>query len=358
MNQTKTNIFIGLDIGSTHLKSVAIDFNRNQVVSIHLGKHDQESDPFRIAALAEVLIQKTIHDCSGFSVKGVGICGQMHGALLLSQDSRPLLPFISWQDNRASETLRELGAIADDKKLKPGHTLSILHYLKTKNLLPESTHKVVLISDFIAAHLARTRADIMHVTNAASTGCSTADFCAWDEDLIRGAGLNLSIFPRIVSTPTAIGTLFNQPEGIPVFVSVGDQQASLSGSDFENESDISINFGTGAQLSTFQSWPESKEHGFELRPYFQNRKFRTRTGLPGGRFLKELSFEEIAKVFYKTYKCIPNQSGRLIAAGSIFHENKEFRETFEAVFMRKMHLSSFNQEGPAGAARFAFRATF
>jgi xylulokinase len=68
-----------------------------------------------------------------------------------------------------------------------------------------------------------------------------------------------------------------------VFTGVGDQQASLYGTELETGK-IVVNIGTGGQVAGFQE-PSQPKGNFQVRPYFEGKEIRTITHLPSGRAL-------------------------------------------------------------------------
>ena len=102
---------IGIDIGTSAVKAVLVD-GRQQVVAEathHLktnypneGQAEQTPEDW-IACTKIVLADLRRQNENGFShCTAIGLSGQMHGAVLLSSDNRPLRPAILWNDSRAA----------------------------------------------------------------------------------------------------------------------------------------------------------------------------------------------------------------------------------------------------------------
>ena len=68
-----------------------------------------------------------------------------------------------------------------------------------------------------------------------------------------------------------------------MFTGVGDQQASLYGTELETGK-IVVNIGTGGQVAGFQE-PSQPKGNFQVRHYFEGKEIRTITHLPSGRAL-------------------------------------------------------------------------
>ena len=72
---------------------------------------------------------------------------------------------------------------------------------------------------------------------------------------------------------------------VPIYVGIGDHQCSLLGAGLVERHTLSINLGTGAQVSTLEDkWTPQEA---ETRPYFSGQMLNTITHIPGGRALAE-----------------------------------------------------------------------
>ena len=120
-------MYLGIDIGTSAVKLVCADSSRilaTSSVSIKTsspkpGWSEQHPDLWWQAtrdALGQISGQVTLSE-----VKCIGLSGQMHGAVLLSRDLRPIRPAILWNDSRAVRECEELGAT--DARI--GHFASI-----------------------------------------------------------------------------------------------------------------------------------------------------------------------------------------------------------------------------------------
>jgi sedoheptulokinase len=128
--------------------------------------------------------------------------------------------------------------------------------------------------------LADVERPLLEPTDAHSMGIYDLSKTAFDTDALRRLGVEDQFIPEIAPAGTTIG---NTVEGIPVFVSVGDNQAGFVGSVRTCADSLLVSVGTSAQLSAFTPrLPETPDDGpafpgwvgaLETRPY------------PGGGFL-------------------------------------------------------------------------
>jgi xylulokinase len=120
----------------------------------------------------------------------------------------------------------------------------------------------------------------MHITDAAASGFYNLRSKNWDNELIRKLDRSL-VLPSVHSDVTRIG--YSSKFSFDVFTGVGDQQASLYGTEME-PGKIVVNIGTGGQVAGFQDSSQCIGN-CQVRPYFGGKEIRTITHLPSGRAL-------------------------------------------------------------------------
>ena len=126
-----------------------------------------------------------------------------------------------------------------------------------------------------------------HATNAAATGLYDVAEKKWITDLLKEIlgddGLNSVTFPEIYQRQKEICIEKNKKKFF-FYPALGDQQAALFGAQLENEDEISLNFGTGAQISILSKKIECSQE-YQIRPYFENYFLKTVPHIPSGRAL-------------------------------------------------------------------------
>jgi gluconokinase len=116
---------IGLDLGTTTLKTVAFDDATSQPIAraaattslrdasdheIAVGAVRAEQDPHAVADAATNLLAQTATQAGvlGYRVARVGVSAAMHSIIALGEDERPLLPALLWMDGRAEAEAQAL----------------------------------------------------------------------------------------------------------------------------------------------------------------------------------------------------------------------------------------------------------
>ena len=300
---------LGLDIGTTTISAVVIE-DSNVLSSITL-KNDsflstknpweriQDPEYIRCTALQAISAMLTEHP----DVQGIGVTGQMHGIVYLDAQGAPVSPLYTWQDGRGDLPFDEQTTHATYLSQLTGYSLAtgfgfVTHFYNIRNgLVPLSASVFCTIHDYIAMVLANQNTPVTEPSNAASFGLFQVEKCCFDEIALVQAGIDKSILPALASKP-CIGLYQGN---IPVYVAIGDNQASFIGATGGNRNCMLVNVGTGSQFSVF-----SKDYmncpGLETRPFPGGGYLLVGASLCGGRayalmerFIRDV-LESIAEV--------------------------------------------------------------
>ena len=104
-------MFVGIDLGTSGLKAVLVDGAQRvlashthplHVTSPHAGWNEQAPGDWWVALLAAMDVLAARHPREMAVVRGIGLSGQQHGAVLLGEDGGVLRPCILWNDTRAT----------------------------------------------------------------------------------------------------------------------------------------------------------------------------------------------------------------------------------------------------------------
>ncbi len=124
----------------------------------------------------------------------------------------------------------------------------VTHYYNLQNnLVLENASVFCTIHDYLAMKLAGNTIPIIDPTNAASFGLFDVIKGQFDTNALAIAQIDPEIIPQIMTDPClGVGEL-----GIPVYVGIGDNQASFLGSSNGRTDALLINMGTGGQISIY-----------------------------------------------------------------------------------------------------------
>src|SRR5262249_28983129 len=110
----------------------------------------------------------------------------------------------------------------------------------------------------------------------------------WDDDTLAALGLPRSLFPDVRPSGARLGEVRPElarstglPTGLPVFVAIGDNQASFLGSVARPEDAVLVNVGTGGQVARW-SPRVVQSPALEARPFPGGGYLIVAAGLSGG----------------------------------------------------------------------------
>lgn len=324
--------FLGLDLGTTTITALILDANtgvvegvrtvpnRCEVTSALDGYRGRsEWDVERMVALAIEAVKEVVAAVGG-GLMGIGVTGQMHGMLLVSADREAVGPFVGWQDQRGveivegmektyvdrmAEIARKIGVQDRGCRAQTGYMGTTLFWMAQNDMLPSVPCSASFLPDYLVAVMTGTP-PVTDATNATGTGVFDVVERFWVDELIGELGLSPNLFPEVRPSCSQAGSLIREvaiatglPEGLPVFVACGDNQASFSGSVANYEKSLLINVGTGGQVSVHTEGVERLGE-LELRAYMDGAYLLVGAGLVGGRsyaWLKGI-FQEIGQAFF------------------------------------------------------------
>ena len=300
--------FLGLDVGTTSVSCSVIDENGVRLFSKTADNtyHIKSENPWEklqdcsgILALCRSLAAEAEESCGGLSA--IGIDGQMHGIIYISDDGQALSPLISWQDGRGNldcggKTYCSLARELTGENLPTGYGLMTVFCDTLRGAVPEGARKICTIGDYIAMALCGGNEPFIHPSNAASLGLFDKKALKFNTKAIESLGIDLSLIPEVKSE-CIIG---KTPAGVPVCIAVGDNQASVLGS-LGIERGVLINMGTGSQISVITDKCEDIP-GLELRPYIGGKYLINGSALCGGAAYKSLErfFATVLEMFGHT----------------------------------------------------------
>lgn len=317
-------MYLGIDIGTTSVCAVVLD-KTGKILSSRssptpptvLRGEERTQNANEILSLCETLCREIK---SKYSVKSIGISGQMHGILYLDKNGNALSPLYSWQDNRGNLPYRTLTYADALKKLTQSHGLSSgygavsLFFDAVNKKIPKDTASFCTIGDFVAMRFAGKTTPLLHSSDAASVGLFSLTDCRWNESAFEKAKIPCSLLPPVTNETTFIG---QTQDGIDVLCAVGDNQASVYGAT-NTEDAVIVNIGTGSQVSVICEHAVTPPENCELRPYFHRRYLLAGTALCGGYayqllknffncigavFGKEISFEQMNEWAMSAINC-------------------------------------------------------
>lgn len=286
---------LGIDIGTTTITALLLDCDSKSVVKSCTLKNDsfiegrsfeKLQDPTKIINTVKDAVKNVTADATP---DAIGITGQMHGILYLDKDNKPCSPLMIWQDERGNEAFSDNETYAQyltrvtGIKSATGFGLTTHFYNIKNDLVPKSAVMLSTIHDYLASYMTDT-VPVTHSSDGASLGFFDLEKLDFDDNALSIAGINKDFLPRVISGTEHIGATKCDflPDGIPVAVAIGDNQASFLGSVADPESSVLVNVGTGSQVSFMTKNISSPKFG-EIRPLTDDKYIFVGASLCGGR---------------------------------------------------------------------------
>lgn len=210
--------YLGIDLGTSGIKAVLIDSNQNvigqssaslMVSRPHSGWSEQDPASWIEAtkqAVAELRVHHSLAD-----VTGIGLSGQMHGAVLLDDADSVLRPAILWNDTRSENEARQLDAAPQFRRLTgnivfPGFTAPKLVWIgRNEPATFARTAKVLLPKDYLRLWL--TGEHLSDMSDSSGTSWLDVGARQWSDDLLEATGLSRAQMPGLVEGSEAGGRL-------------------------------------------------------------------------------------------------------------------------------------------------------
>ncbi len=279
--------YLGIDVGTSAVKAILVDERQAAVAEADMPLQvsrpqdlwsEQDPEAWWQAVQHAIEQLRTKNPAALADVRGIGLSGQMHGAVLLDDAGRPLRPAILWNDGRSfreAQELREqhpelshaMGVIP-----MPGFTAPKLLWLARHE--PETfraVRKVLLPKDYIRLKL--TGSAVTEMSDAAGTWWLDEAARDWSDEALTATGLTRDHMGDLVEGSQPSGVVraeLAQQWGMRGDVVVagggGDAAAGAVGLGAIDDGSAFISLGTSGQLfvttQDFSPAPEALVHSF------------------------------------------------------------------------------------------------
>lgn len=280
--------FLGIDLGTSEVKVVLLAEDHavlaQQAAPLVVSRpHPQwsEQEPSAWwAATCHALDQLAARagPAAMGRVAGIGLSGQMHGAVVLDRAQAVLRPAILWNDGRSvaecallTERVPALGSIAGNLAM-PGFTAPKLLWLQRHEpALFDRIDKVLLPKDWLRLQL--TAECVSEMSDAAGTLWLDVGRRQWSPELLAAGGLTPDHMPRLVEGSAISGHLrpdlaqrWAMGRDVVVAGGAGDNAASAVGIGAVRAGSGFVSLGTSGVLfvttDRFRPNPASAVHAF------------------------------------------------------------------------------------------------
>jgi xylulokinase len=193
------------------LASLTVDYPTNFAAG-GVAEQDPEHWWDAVGAATRQLLERA--GVPGDAVTGLGISGQMMGAVFLGDDDRPVRPAIIWADTRSTaQADRLLAEVSQEEayrrlghRIHPTYTLAKMMWVRDEE--PEvwaRTRHVCVAKDFVVQRLTGTL--VTDPSDASGTDAYDQTTGQWSPLLLDAAGISPDVLPPVVASTTVVGGL-------------------------------------------------------------------------------------------------------------------------------------------------------
>ncbi|WP_037411489.1 xylulokinase [Candidatus Solirubrobacter pratensis] len=267
-------MLIGLDIGTSSVKAVAVDRN-GDVLKVaerpysprrpRPGWSEQDPEDWWRAA------EDALDECGAHHCDGIGLSGQMHGLVALDGRDEPLRPAILWNDSRAYEQCRAIeerlgleGFVAHtgNRALAGCTAPSLLWVRDHEPEVYERIAAILLPKDYVRLKLTGERAT--DAVDASGTLLFDVARRSWSSHVLSALELDPAWLPPVHESPAPAGRLDGR---VPVAAGAGDEAAAAVGAGVVKQGDpVSIVLGTSgvvvAALDGYAADAQGRAHSY------------------------------------------------------------------------------------------------
>jgi xylulokinase len=280
-------MFLGLDFGTSAVKALLGDGEQAVIASVTMplfvqrpavGHNEQDPEAWWQAMLDAVDALGRDHAAALSAVSGIGLSGQMHGAVLLDGAGSVLRPAILWNDVRSATECTELEEAVPTLRqvtgniAMPGFTApKLLWVRKHEPAVFAKVRTVLLPKAYIRYRM--TGEMIEEMSDASGTLWLDVGARDWSGVMLEATGLSREAMPSLVEGNAPAGAL--RPKlasrwrmtGRPILAGgAGDNAAGAIGLGAIRPGDAFVSLGTSGVLfattNQFRPYPQAAVHAF------------------------------------------------------------------------------------------------
>jgi xylulokinase len=280
-------MYLGIDLGTSEIKLLLLSASHHieavarAPLTIQRPQplwSEQHPDDWWAALDAAMAQLAASHPEAMRQVRGIGLSGQMHGAVLLDAAEQVLRPAILWNDGRSgpqcaalTDAVPGLAEITGNLAM-PGFTAPKLLWVREHEpAVFERVARVLLPKDFLRLRL--TGEAISDLSDASGTLWLDVGARDWSDVMLGACGLGREHMPRLVEGSAPAGQLnaelaarWGLPAGVVVAGGGGDNAASAIGMGAVAPGQGFVSLGTSGVIfvtsDRFRPNPSSAMHAF------------------------------------------------------------------------------------------------
>lgn len=213
--------YLGLDLGTGSMKTVLFDVKGKEIAQSSIeyplyqpqnGWSEQDPEDWYSAAVQTVKNVMKQSAVAKESVKGLGISGQMMGAVMLDKNGKVLRRAILWNDGRTTESCEHVRKIVGDELFmkysctpaRPGLTAAKIQWVKDNepDLYAQTAH-IMLPKDYLRYRLTGEYAT--EVSDASATQLLDVPNRCWSDEIMAAMEIRESMLGKVYESQEITG---------------------------------------------------------------------------------------------------------------------------------------------------------
>lgn len=302
---------LGIDIGTTSICMICCESETGEILWSAQEKNRFAGETF--SQDPEEILEKVFRlirgldesGCGLEEIAGIGVSSQMHGILYVDRQGNAVSPFYTWKDQKGNEHFREGKTYAEYLNGQgipayTGYGITTHFYLGDRGMIPEAAAAFVGIGDYLVMRLTGKKDAAVNRTMAHSFGGYDLETDGFEKEKLERAGVDVRYLPHVTQERIA-----GKYRGIPVAFACGDNQASFFGAVSDVKTQISVNVGTGSQVSVWIPKDARllrlcrQQEQAEVRPFIEEGYLCVGASVNGGKTYERLAafLEEVVFSF-------------------------------------------------------------
>jgi xylulokinase len=263
--------FIGIDIGTSSVKLIAIDEQGNVLKSVSKEYDLHFPKPLWSEQNPEDWWQQTTRGMKDLldglnkdEVNAISFSGQMHGLVLLDKDHKVIRPAILWNDQRTEKECKYLNEEIGQKTISEWTgNLALTGFTAPKVLWVKENEpsnfakidKIMLPKDYIAYRMSGVFAT--DLSDASGTLYLDVKNRTWSGPMLELLGINKTQLPKLYESYEEIGTITTElalelglKNTVKIVIGGGDQAVAAVGGGVVRPETCSVSLGTSGVVFT------------------------------------------------------------------------------------------------------------
>ena len=276
------NTFLGIDLGTSSIKLILIDENKQILKQVSRGYELECPYPGWSQINPEIWMEKLeealsdlMKDEDPSSIACIGVTGQMHTLVLLGEDGRPVCPAMMWNDTRTGALIpsmkKAFGRFPGGRHIagivSAGSPAANLYWLKKEE--PQTADQVrhfLIGPDYLVYRL--TGEYGTDYCEASTSSLYNIEARCWSEEVREWIGLKKEIYPKVRAAAMEAGRLLPElqkkygfGDSVPVIAGTGDNPASAVSTGSLGQGYPVLSLGTSGVLMVPVTQPDERRKG-------------------------------------------------------------------------------------------------